>query len=712
MLQSLPLKIKGNGRFFLEFLERYKLFIFMMTGISVVLGLAEWAYPYYFLQDDNRNYFLAYFIHNYDSLAAGELAFYNFHQFMGIPSLAQGQSAVLYPLSYLSVFISRLIFDHPFAAIDVLVIIHILIGAAGCYFLARELEFPSGAAAFTGISWSLNSYVIFVSNSWVPVSGLAAYWPWMVAFGFRQLKQPRPQWTGLAIMVRLLLFYQGHIQFFIYAVIFEFLTLVIWVRLNLKQNLLVMFKSYIPSYISVLLLSMPLLLPMWNLMQISYGRSSPLPFGNFADLYLDFSVLLRNLVFPFQDYQQILHPVHLKPTINLANLGHAGYLTLLLVAIGTGYALASLFRTKRIHSSQLGLMFSVLLLISACWTSSLTFNYLIYQLPILNRFRWPFKVMIFFDFYLVFLAAVVFRNILQQPCLEQALRTKIPQPKYRAWISSVVVLAVLISQLINYAVIYAIKPFQHFGYMQNDLIPLNEPLSDILSNGRILSLGFDEYFFSLPEGQGVTVLPTLGFNAATLTGLDYFAGYDLMVPDQTAISTLHLNHSAILERSQEIPVDYLRACGVNWYLVPSVKADHYHTILRPYGIEPIFQDSLRTLFLDHYAQPIISKSDGSAITDHQLTANSISLVSRSLREETIRIIYQFDPYLHATVDGKSYEMERIEPVGFSITLPPGEHHIRVAYINPWFRLGLGIALAFLMIVFFKTVRIVIHPLKF
>lgn len=110
---------------FLNFLKKPT--ILLVIVLSVLFLLLELKYNYYFLQDDNRDYSLPLFVHNYHSLQNGELALYNFHQFLGYSSFATGQSHALDPIAYLSTFLSYFFFHHYYATIDVYVII-LLIG--------------------------------------------------------------------------------------------------------------------------------------------------------------------------------------------------------------------------------------------------------------------------------------------------------------------------------------------------------------------------------------------------------------------------------------------------------------------------------------------------------------------------------------------------------------------------------------------------------
>src|SRR5690348_8278659 len=94
-------------------------------GVALLLLLSlEFRSPYYFLQDDGLEYCLPASIHNLRALATGHLALYDFHVFAGIPHASMGQTAVFYVPQYIAMFLSKLIWGHAFAAIDLLAIMH------------------------------------------------------------------------------------------------------------------------------------------------------------------------------------------------------------------------------------------------------------------------------------------------------------------------------------------------------------------------------------------------------------------------------------------------------------------------------------------------------------------------------------------------------------------------------------------------------------
>ena len=119
------------------FLHRAYYILSIIATLSLFFLLLEHKYPYYFLQDDNRHYFLPLFVHDYRSLLNGEIPFFNFHQLLGTPALAVGLPASLYPFVYLSVFLSKSLWGHYFAAIDILVFLHLIIAGIGLFILLQ-----------------------------------------------------------------------------------------------------------------------------------------------------------------------------------------------------------------------------------------------------------------------------------------------------------------------------------------------------------------------------------------------------------------------------------------------------------------------------------------------------------------------------------------------------------------------------------------------
>lgn len=666
--------------------------VLMLTTLIVFVYI-EYKHPYFFLQDDNRDYYLPYFVHNFESLLNGELALYNFHQFLGIPSLATGQTGALYPISYLSVFISDLVFGHYFVAVDIQVIIHLLIGAVGIYKLMIFLEIHRGSAFFAGITWPLSSFIVYVSNSWVVVSAAAAYFPWMLLFSLYLHKKPHLNVTVYAVTVRLLLFYAGHIQFFIYSVIFEFITLVLYSIFfskgdSKKSSTILCLKKYIKSYIYVFILSLPLLLPMWHLTTISAGRSEPLQFHIFVNQFFPADQLLKGLLYPFMQVDEGVY----ASFRNMVNLSHIGYITFFLVLFGIVDRYITRRNTIKLESVKLS-VFTLPALFAFLWSTNWLFNYLIYQIPILNRFRWPFKLIFYFDFYLIVIAALILSFI-------------IGQRPWKSITKNTLLIVLLTIQVSNFVFLYTETPYKDFGEHHGDILPLEEKLKNKLIDGRIISLGFDTWTPTPKNNTPYFTAPTLGFNYATLWGLDYFAGYEPLIPAANNEACLGLNFTAIIKSGDLIPVAYLRKAGVKWYIVPKDKADPYSKLLLKEGIIPKYVDDNRVVFHDSKSSAMVFYADGKSIKSdsYRVTTNSIALSIDLKQSQQVIFNYLYNPFFEAFIDGEKTNMREHDKIHFSILIPEGKHDIMIRYKDPYLIIGTSIAMAFLTLAAFWRMK--------
>src|SRR6185436_13385555 len=161
-----------------EVMRRY---LIAFALIAAFFTAAEVARPYYFFQDDNRDIFLPFYVHNYRAALDGQLAQFNFFQSLGKPHFASGQVAAFSPVPYLAIFLSSAIFGHVFAAVDILVLIYLLIGAAGMVFLGRRLGFSDSASIFAAVSWPITPFNMLTSQSWTTYPPVIGLMPWILA---------------------------------------------------------------------------------------------------------------------------------------------------------------------------------------------------------------------------------------------------------------------------------------------------------------------------------------------------------------------------------------------------------------------------------------------------------------------------------------------------------------------------------------------------
>jgi hypothetical protein len=682
---------------FKDFRKDIKYITFIIIIIVGMLLIIEYRYPYFFLQDDNRDSYLPYIVHNYDSIISGEIPLYNFHQFMGVPSLAQGQTGALYPITYLSVFLSKALFFHVFASVDIFVGLHLCIGAVGFFYFSKFLKLGELIGVIGSLMWATNTFAIYVSNSWMIIASLVAYLPWMFLFSFKlTCYQEKRFLTGLLI-VTLLLFYSGNVQYFIYSVIFVFFSSTLYsISLSKKNSnwnyLLKYLSNFIVVHLFALLMALPLLLPMWNLMVNSVNRSDKLPFVEFVDQFIPINQLVIGLFNPFYKVNSNTYAAFR----NLPNLSHIGYIPIVIII----YRIFDKVKNKS-KINQFEVELSVFIrsgMIALLWSTNWIFNLLIYAIPILNRFRWPFKILIFFNFYFICISISLLWYYLNQSRISSLTKESI-------------VSCLLIVHILSCLSIYLINPHLDFGEHHADEIPLHEPMQSVFTSGRIISVGFNIWTPTIRNNASYRTAPTMGFNYATLWGLNYFAGYNVLLSEASYNETLGLNFTAVINGNQVIPIDTLREAGVKWYIIPTEKYDEFDTIFKEFGIEKYSQDDYRIIYYDSNSYALVYKANNSNIIagKYRIKTNEIELQIFNTETNPIDVYFNFvfNPNFVAYVDGKTVPIRNSNNNRMVVSCPKGQSVIRVVYRDKNLELGIIFAL-FSVFGYFVFLRIYPH----
>lgn len=657
---------------------RKRYFLLSAMIVCFLFLLIELKYPYYFLQDDNRDFVLPAYAHSYRSLLNGEFALYNFHQFLGYPIFSSGQSGALYPFTYISIFFSQILFGHYFAAIDIYVLIHLIIGSIGFMLFLKELKLNDHSSFFGAVAWPLSSFIIHASNSWVIVSSNAAIFPWIVYYSLRLFRNYRRKDFVMLIIAKALLFYVGYYQYFIYIMIFDFLILLVLAFKNtiIKHSELVKaIKLYVLNTISVFLLILPLLLPVWHGMMQSAERSSKLGFGQFAYSYYDIKQWIKGIFYPFR-----INPGNSDiVNWNMDILSHIGYMTVIFIII---CLIWNFIPVKNNEMKAFTFTFLIVGLISFLWATNLLFNFIIYQIPILNRFRWPFKLELLVNFHLIVLASI-------------GLHIFLTYISKKVKVIRIIFSFIILLQVLNFACLYLLTPQRSFA-IHLDKIPLEEPLRGELSEGRIVSLGFNIWspYDKNIEGKYNTA-PTLGFNYATLWNLYHFAGYDPLISEENSNASLELNYKAIYTKT-DIPIDYFRMWGVRWYVVPSTyNLGKYSSELEEYK-----RDGKRVIYFDRQANPLffcdnINQGD---IISHSINTNSIEVkVNNTSEKNILNVNFLYNPFFKAYIDGKKTDLIKNRDNQLAVNIPEGLHTVLLKYSDPYFSFGLWVSLLFALI---------------
>lgn len=642
---------------FKELLTKNKWYILLIGIISTVFILLQCKQPYYFLQDDNRGFFLPIYVHNFRSIINNEFPVFNFHQFLGVPMLGNGQSGALYPVTYISVILSKLIFGHYFATIDIYVYIHLIIAGAGFFILLKSLELEDKASFFGAITWALSGFIIFASNSWAFISAFAALFPITVYYGVKLCRNINCRNLIMLVICQTLLFYIGSPQYFIYSMIFKAIILIALMLSEEKyrkdiKSLIKPLKIILMGYVCTVILCLPILLPTYCQMAVSFSRNSKPEYGEYIGIYYTARLLINSLLIPFRQIPNNF--------IHLDNIAHVGYFTLILALM----SIIAIF-TKKVSQKQQRyiLIFYFIGIMSYIWTMDNIVARIIYFIPILNRMNDTVKVVLFANFCIIILAAIGF-SICMREIGENAKK--------------IFLILIFIFHVTNFLILYVCMPQQAFG-IYADTIPKQDTVDYMFGNNRIVTLGFglsgsfnDAYIY---------------FNQATLRGIYQFSGYkDPLLPKENDAATCNLPYYGIYFCENDIiPLDYFRKWGVRWYItgVQGIPEKYKDDVVLKY------EDNVRKIYYDAEGAPMLHWKESNSETgiDYQIKTNSIVINTDSGTDDNLNINFLYNPFFKAFIDGKRVPIAKDEYARMSVLVHGGQHNVLIKYCDPYFAIG-------------------------
>ncbi len=638
--------------------------------VLLILGLIEARHPYFFLQDDNRNFLLPHLVHNWRAIRSHEIAEFNFFQYCGAPALANAQSQSLYPPSYAATALSFLLFSHPFASIDFLVAFHLLLGAVGACFCFRELRLSDASAAWAAGAAVLNSFAIYVGNSWPGASAAAAYLPWTLVFALRFAQGRKWAATGL-VLSNLLWFLNGYLNLLLYGLVFEAVFFLFAVhRLRVPRGRAVL--ALAANGTVAALLAGPLLLP--QLYQVAHSalRASRMPYEMFSAAAYTPQLWLLGLVRPFSE----LPVASLSGAVfdierHSAYASHVSYP----IAAAAVLGLFLLWRGRLGGTARPGSLLAACAFVSflASWGVLCP---VLYRLPLFDRMRWPFKWQFLTAFFLAGLAGWT---------LDRILANLAPS---RKTLRLVILAGVFLATLANFAALYAGMPIRAFRLSAAPL-PAPEPLADSLSSGRIVTVDYPFYSLDAPA--------SLGFSQPTLFALQGFGGYDPLVLQRNDQIALHLNHLSSLSCQQAIDhLEHLRRWAVAYYVVNPAAPDCGANLLSK-GFTLLHQDSRRRIFRDEKAAPFVSWESGLAdgIRCH-LGINALDCRVTDAADRRIRLRFAAHEFFSLHAQGRVIPFDR-DRDQIVFRLPAGVPSFELRYRDPLFAAGWKIALATLLV---------------
>lgn len=189
--------------------------IIILTAFSCLFwGALQYRSPNYFLYNDNVNMYLSCARFNWENIVVNhEIPFINFHEYMGENYLGQGQTSIFSPSLYAAVALSRLFTGDYFWTVDFLMLIHLVIGGAGFYFLLRRLKVPASISVMSSVLWLTFPYLVIISKAWFSVINIFPFLPWNLLLVLMLFDAPRFSTALLLGVVKALSFYTGNAQF-------------------------------------------------------------------------------------------------------------------------------------------------------------------------------------------------------------------------------------------------------------------------------------------------------------------------------------------------------------------------------------------------------------------------------------------------------------------------------------------------------------------
>lgn len=161
----------------------------------IILALFAWLFaeviflPRCFVYRDAAHFYYPLFEYTAREWAAGRIPLWNPHENGGMPLLANATASVLYP--------GKLVFALPLefsVAYRAYILGHVLLAAAGAFFLARRWQMSTSAAALVALSYAFCGNVLFQYCNVVFLCG-AAWFPFALWSGDRMLRERSYPWA-------------------------------------------------------------------------------------------------------------------------------------------------------------------------------------------------------------------------------------------------------------------------------------------------------------------------------------------------------------------------------------------------------------------------------------------------------------------------------------------------------------------------------------
>ena len=198
----------------------------------------------------------------FDNILQGNLPLWNPYNGMGVPFIANHQSAAFYPLNWL-LFFFNLVFKTPGLAVGMtlLIPVHLVIGGLGMMKILEEMQRTNYAQLIAAISLSLSGYIL-TRTSFISMVWTFAWFPWII-FSCIQLKRsnkrfPIRETSILSGLVALQLL-AGHAQTSFYTLLLGGIIVVFYEIKKIRETFLKLINFALAILFSILVAAIQVL---------------------------------------------------------------------------------------------------------------------------------------------------------------------------------------------------------------------------------------------------------------------------------------------------------------------------------------------------------------------------------------------------------------------------------------------------------------------